>query len=56
MGIIWMIASEIKDRALPYGSFELRSQEFLFGWLLIILLPIIADILASSKGSNREIE
>jgi SNF family Na+-dependent transporter len=55
MGIIWMIFSEIQDRAVPYGSFGIRSQEFLFGWLLIILLPIIGDILASVKG-RQEIE
>ncbi|MFO8183801.1 MAG: hypothetical protein R6U39_06465, partial [Candidatus Aegiribacteria sp.] len=50
MGILWMIFSEIQDRVIPYGSFGLRSQEFLFGWLLIILLPILADILASARG------
>lgn len=50
MGIIWMIFSDIKARAVPYGSFAIRSQEFLFGWLIIILLPIIGDILASAKG------
>ncbi|MBD3278940.1 MAG: sodium-dependent transporter, partial [Candidatus Aegiribacteria sp.] len=49
MGILWMIFSEISERSVPYGSFGLRSQEFLFGWLLIILLPIVGDLLASSK-------
>jgi len=53
MGILWMIFSEIQDRAVPYGSFAVRSQEFLFGWLLIILLPIIGDILASVKGKKE---
>ena len=53
MGILWMIFSEIQDRALPYGSFALRSQEFLFGWLLIILLPVVGDLLASSRGRGE---
>jgi NSS family neurotransmitter:Na+ symporter len=47
MGILWMIFSEIHERAVPYGSFGLRSQEFVFGWLLIILLPIAGDVLES---------
>lgn len=50
MGILWMLYSEIVDRAAPYGSFGLRSQEFLFGWLVMILLPIVADVLASLPG------
>jgi hypothetical protein len=53
MGIFWMIFSEIQDRSLPYGSFGIRSQEFLFGWLLIILLPIVSDLLASSRGKGE---
>jgi len=53
MGILWMIFSEIQERAVPYGSFVDRSQEFVFGWLLIILLPIIGDILASAKGKQE---
>ena len=53
MGILWMIFSEIQQRAVPYGSFSLRSQEFLFGWLLIILLPIISDLLANARGTSE---
>lgn len=53
MGILWMIFSEIQERAVPYGSFSIRSQEFIFGWLLIILLPIVGDILASARGSKE---
>jgi NSS family neurotransmitter:Na+ symporter len=53
MGILWMLFSEIRARAVPYGSFGLRSMEFVFGWLLIILLPIVGDILSSSKGKKR---
>ncbi|MEN8209500.1 MAG: hypothetical protein ABFR50_09650, partial [Candidatus Fermentibacteria bacterium] len=53
MGILWMIFTEIQERAVPYGSFGLRSQEFLFGWLLIIILPIIADILATISGKKE---
>lgn len=53
MGILWMIFTEIQERVVPYGSFGLRSQEFLFGWLLIILLPIVADILASVSGKKE---
>lgn len=56
MGIVWMIYSEILERKVPYGSFGLRSQEFLFGWLLIILLPIIGDILANARGKQAQQE
>ena len=51
MSIIWMIYTDIMARHTPYGSFGLRSQEFLFGWLLVILLPIAGDILANLKGN-----
>lgn len=54
MGILWMIFSEIHERAVPYGSFGLRSQEFVFGWLLIILLPIAGDVLASLGGKKPQ--
>ena len=54
MGIIWMLYSEIRERSLSaYGSFGLRSQEFLFGWLIVILLPIIADIFAMMPGKKE---
>ncbi len=54
MGIIWMLYSAITARAqTAYGSFGLRGQEFAFGWLLIILLPIVGDLLASARGSEE---
>ncbi len=52
MGIIWMLFDAIMARTAPYGSFGLRSQEFIFGWLLIILLPIVGDIMANAKGKG----
>ena len=52
MGIIWMLFTEIAARKVPYGNFGLRSQEFLFGWLIMLLLPIVADVLASAKGKK----
>jgi len=52
MGIIWMLFTEIAARKVPYGSFGLRSQEFLFGWLIMLLLPIAADVLANAKGKQ----
>ncbi len=54
MSIIWMLFAEISSRTVPYGGFCLRSQEFLFGWLLLILLPIVGDILAHAKGNSPE--
>ena len=51
MGIVWMVLSELRERgSAPYGSFGLRNQEFVFGWLIIILLPIIGDLLANARG------
>lgn len=55
MGMLWMLASEIRARtAGAYGSFELRSQEFLLGWLVVMLLPVVGDLLASGKGSWKD--
>ncbi len=48
-----MLFTEITARKVPYGSFSLRSQEFLFGWLIMLLLPIISSILANSKGKGK---
>lgn len=54
MSIIWMLYSEITERAAgAYGSFGLRSQEFLFGWLVIILLPIAADVFSQMEGRKE---
>ena len=53
IGIIWMLFTEITARSTPYGSFALRSQEFLFGWLIMLLLPIIGDILTNAKGKGK---
>jgi SNF family Na+-dependent transporter len=52
MGIIWMLLTEIAARKVPYGNFGLRSQEFLFGWLIMLLLPIVADVLANARGKK----
>jgi NSS family neurotransmitter:Na+ symporter len=53
--IVWMLYSEVKARAASaYGSFGLRSHEFIFGWLIMILLPIVSDILANSQGKKEE--
>ncbi len=49
IGILWMLFDEVHSRSTPYGGFGLRSQEFIFGWLIMILLPIVGDILASKK-------
>lgn len=52
MGMVWMVASELQARSQgAYGSFGLRSQEFLLGWLVVILLPVAGDMLASRKGN-----
>ena len=52
MGMIWMVGSELQARASEaYGSFGLRSQEFILGWLVVILLPVLGDMLASRKGA-----
>lgn len=53
IGIIWMLFTEISAREVPHGSFGLRSQEFMFGWLIMILLPIAADLLANAKGKGK---
>jgi NSS family neurotransmitter:Na+ symporter len=52
MGIVWMLYSEIQARTVPYGSFGLRGMEFAFGWLLIILLPILGDLMAGVRSRD----
>jgi hypothetical protein len=32
----------------------MRSQEFLLGWLVVILLPMVGDLLASGKGTWKD--
>ena len=55
MGMVWMLAGELHARSAgAYGSFELRSQEFLLGWLVVILLPMVGDLLASGKGTWKD--
>jgi len=37
----------------PYGDFGLRSQEFIFGWLVVILLIVVSIVLARIKGTKE---
>lgn len=48
-----MLFTEISVREVPHGGFGLRSQEFLFGWLIVILLPMVADLPANAKGKGK---
>jgi NSS family neurotransmitter:Na+ symporter len=51
MGMFWMLASELQARVVSaYGNFGLRSQDFLLGWLVVLILPVAGDMLASRKG------
>jgi len=55
MGMLWMLASELQARsASAYGNFGLRSQDFLLGWLVVLLLPVAGDMLASRKGAWKD--
>ncbi len=55
MGMIWMLASELQARgASAYGNFGLRSQEFILGWLVVMLLPVLGDVFASRKGTWKD--
>ncbi len=51
--ILLMLGFEIYHRILePYGEFGLRSHEFVWGWLVVILLFVVSFILAKVKGSQ----
>ncbi len=57
LAIIWLLGMEIKARwHEPYGDSGLRSQEFLFGWLIIILVVVVGIILARTRGRARDVD
>jgi NSS family neurotransmitter:Na+ symporter len=52
--IAWLLGSEIVARwKEPYGDSGLRSQEFVFGWLIIILIFIVGIVLARTRGQAK---
>lgn len=49
--ILVMLGFEVYQRIQkPYGEFGLRSQEFVWGWLVIALLIIAGIVIAKIKG------
>lgn len=52
--IAFMLGFEIYERIKgAYGDFGLRSQEFVFGWMIIIVLFIGSIVLSALKGSKE---
>lgn len=52
--IVWLLGSEIVARwKEPYGDAGLRSQEFVFGWLIVILIFVLGAVLARSRGRRE---
>ncbi len=50
--ILLMIGFEVYERIMgPYGDFGLRSQEFIFGWLVIIIVFVASILISSVKGT-----
>ena len=50
--ILYMIGFEIYERlGSAYGNFQLRSQEFVFGWGILILVLIVSLVLAKLNRS-----
>ncbi|RKZ28984.1 sodium-dependent transporter [bacterium] len=52
--ILFMLGFEIYERIkAPYGDFGLRSQEFIFGWGVLLLVLVASVILSLLKGSKE---
>ncbi len=53
LSILVMLVFEINTRILaPYGDFGSRTQEFVFGWLVLILILIAGLALSLLKGKK----
>ena len=51
--ILLMLVFEINDRIqMPYGDFINRTQEFIFGWLVLLVILVAAITLSSIKGKK----
>jgi len=49
--ILWLLIAEIVARIRePYGDAGLRSQEFVFGWLIVVLIFVVGALLARTRG------
>ena len=49
--ILWLLIAEIVERFKePYGDAGLRSQEFVFGWLVVILIFAVGILLARTRS------
>jgi SNF family Na+-dependent transporter len=54
IGIILMLIFEINARINePYGDFADRGQEFIFGWMVLILLVVIGILMMKLKGKSH---
>ena len=50
-----MVAFEIYQRITsPFGQFGLRSQEFVFGWGVLLLVFVVSILLAASSQHSRK--
>jgi len=50
--ILWLLAAEVIARIRePYGDSGLRSQEFVFGWLVLLLIFAAGLLLARARGA-----
>ncbi len=54
ISILTMIVFEVIARIKgPYGDFGLRSQELIFGWLVLIAIIVFSIIISAVKGSSE---
>jgi len=52
--ILWLLGNEVVARwNEPYGDSGLRSQEFVFGWLVVILLFVVGIIFSKVRGKDK---
>ncbi len=54
VAILWLLGNEVVARwHEPYGDSGLRSQEFVFGWLVIILIFVVGIVLSKIRGKTE---
>lgn len=55
VAILWLLGSEVVGRwKEPYGDAGLRSQEVVFGWLVIVLILLVSLLLARLRTRTKE--
>ncbi len=53
--ILWLLGAQVVERwKEPYGDCAVRSQEFVFGWLVLVLIFVVGLALARARGHRTD--